>query len=56
MNNFMEVPENSHRNGVEEPEPNKILHSTIFHPVLRKWHIGHINITSFNIMYPLFVM
>uniref|UniRef100_A0A1B6CFD8 Delta-aminolevulinic acid dehydratase n=3 Tax=Clastoptera arizonana TaxID=38151 RepID=A0A1B6CFD8_9HEMI len=56
MNHFKEVSKSNLGNGFEEPEPNKILHSAIFHPVLRKWHTGHINITPFNIMYPLFVV
>lgn len=41
---------------VPQPEPSKVLHSTIFHPVLRKWHTGHISITTYNIMYPLFIL
>lgn len=32
-----------------------ILHSGIFHPVLRQWQSPNVEITVNNLMYPIFV-
>lgn len=38
-----------------EVNPKHILHSGIFHPVLRQWQSPNVEITVNNLMYPMFV-
>lgn len=32
------------------------LHSSIFHPTLRKWQQNDVQIAAHNLMYPIFIM
>nr|XP_039261733.1 delta-aminolevulinic acid dehydratase-like [Styela clava] len=37
------------------PSPNNCFHSGIHHPTLRSWQSGNTNITSENLMFPVFI-
>lgn len=40
---------------MSEVNPKHMLHSGIFHPVLRLWQSPNVEITVNNLMYPIFV-